>query len=147
MEKYYNELKTNIDKSEILPILIDFQEKFGYIDYDFINALSERANISAGNIYGIVSFYSQFRFSKNAKYHIKLCSGISCHTKKSIDLKHEIFKQFGLNANGFSSDGKYSFELVNCLGACAQGPIIEINGKYFTNLKKRDIIQILHEIE
>ncbi|MCK9254482.1 MAG: NADH-quinone oxidoreductase subunit NuoE [Bacteroidales bacterium] len=147
MEKYLKDLKSEIDRSEILPILIDYQEKFGFLNYDFISALSERANLPAGNIYGIASFYPQFNFSPKAKYNIKLCSGISCHLKNIKELKAEIFKHTKLNSNGFSSDGKYSFEFVNCLGACAQGPVMKINDKHYINLTKMDIIKIFHELE
>lgn len=145
MDEYLNTLKKNIDKSELLPILQGFQNKYGHLSHEFIEKLSERTGIAAGNIYGTASFYSQFRFSPVAKYHIKLCSGISCHVNNIDLIKTEIYKETGLDDNGYTLNGKYSLELVNCLGACAQGPVLVINEKYFTNVKSRDVREIIRQ--
>lgn len=145
MEEYLNTLKKTIDKCELLPILQGFQNKYGHLSHEFIQKLSERTGIPAGNIYGTASFYSQFRFSPVAKYHIRLCSGISCHVNNAEAIRAEVFKLTGLDDSGHTTDGKYSFELVNCLGACAQGPILEINGAFFTKVKSRDVREIIRQ--
>jgi NADH-quinone oxidoreductase subunit E len=147
MEDYLESLKNNIDKHDILLILQGFQQRFGYLSQDFIVKLSERTGISAGSIYSIATFYSQFRFFPVSKYHIKICSGSSCHTNAMDSIKHEILKLTGLDKNAKSNDSKFSIEYVNCLGACAKGPVIEINGKFYAGLKSRDIKEIIANLD
>jgi NADH-quinone oxidoreductase subunit E len=147
MEEYLESLKNNIEKHDILPILQGFQQKYGYLTQDFILKLSERTGISAGSIYSTASFYSQFRFSPIPKYQIKVCSGTSCHINSIDSVKEEVLKQTGLDKNSKPSDSKYSIEFVNCLGACAKGPVIEINGKYFTEVKSRDVKDIIANLD
>jgi NADH-quinone oxidoreductase subunit E len=147
MEEYLESLKNSIDKHEILPILQGFQQKFGYLSQDFILKLSERSGISAGSIYSTASFYSQFRFSPVSKYHIKICSGSSCHVKAMESIKREILKLTSLDKNSKASDSRFSIEYVNCLGACAKGPVIEINGRFYMGLKSRDIKDIIDNLD
>lgn len=147
MEDYLESLKNNIEKHEVLPILQGFQQRFGYLSQDFILKLSERTGISAGDIYSTASFYSQFRFVPVSKYHIKICSGSSCHVNAIESIKNEILKLTGLDKNSKVSDSKFSVEYVNCLGACAKGPVIEINGKFYTGLKIRDIKDIIANLD
>lgn len=147
MEEYLNSLKNNIDKHDLLSILQGFQQKFGYLSQEFIIKLSERTGIPAGNIYSTASFYSQFRFLPVSKYHIKICSGSSCHVKAMESIKDEVLKLTGLENSLKSNDLKYSIEYVNCLGACAKGPVIEINGKYYTGLKSRDLKDIIANLD
>lgn len=147
MEEYLESLKRNIEKHDILPILQGFQQRFGYLSQEFILKLSERTGISAGSIYSTASFYSQFRFVPVSKYHIRICSGSSCHVKAMESIKFEILKSTGLERNSKTSDSKFSIEYVNCLGACAKGPVFEINGKFYTGVKSRDIKDIIGNLD
>jgi NADH-quinone oxidoreductase subunit E len=146
MQEYIKYLKEHVEKRELLSILQDFQKKFGYINLDFIEELSKRIDIPAGKIYGIASFYNQFRFKPIGRYHIKICNGAACHVKTKDNLISEIYKLLNLKNKETSNDGKFSIELIPCMGACALGPIVEINGKYFTDVSFGDIKNIINSL-
>jgi NADH:ubiquinone oxidoreductase subunit E len=138
--------KSKYSKEDLLPILQDFQNQFGYIDLDFIEKLSKTLNIPSGKIYGIASFYSQFRFKPLGKYHIKLCSGASCHIITKEDLVKDIFEYIKNTPSGINNTELFSIELIPCMGACAQGPVMSINDKYFTKLTSAKLKEILKEL-
>ncbi len=147
MEEYISSLKKNIEKNELLPILQDFQNKFGYIDQYFIEQLSLKSGIPSGKIYSVASFYNQFRFQKQGKYHICMCSGASCHVNTKEMLITEIIKLTGINDKETSKDGKLSLDFIPCLGACALGPVMSINDKYYTQLTIKELKKIIHSLD
>jgi NADH-quinone oxidoreductase subunit E len=147
MQSYIDTLKKNIEKRELISILQDFQNRFGYIDINFIEQLSKRIGIPAGKIYGIASFYNQFRFKPLGKFHIKLCSGASCHIKTKDHVINEIYKLLDIRNKETSSDGKFSIELIPCMGACSLGPVLAINDKYYTQIKLVEIKKIIIDLK
>ncbi|MDR2010559.1 MAG: NAD(P)H-dependent oxidoreductase subunit E [Bacteroidales bacterium] len=147
MQNYIDSLKEHIEKRELLSILQNFQNKFGYIDLNFIEQLSKRINVPAGKIYGIASFYNQFRFKPKGRHHIKICSGAACHIKTKDNLTSEIYKILNLKNKETSSDGKFSIEFIPCMGACALGPIIAVNDRYFMNVSLNDFKIIISNLD
>lgn len=147
MEDFIKDIKSSglkLNQAQLLPLLQRFQNKFGYIDIKFIEELSKILNIPAGKIYGIASFYNQFRFSPRGKYHIEFCSGASCHIKVKEDLKLEVESHLNQKTN----QGKdfVSVDYIPCMGACAQGPVVAINGKYYTKLNIMKLRELLNNL-
>lgn len=147
MDEYIKQLPTVIPKSNLLRILQDFQEKFGYIDNEFIHELGKRTGVQPGKIYGIASFYSQFRFKPSGKYIINICSGVACHVNEVDDLILEFEKLTGIKDGETSNDGLFSLELVPCLGGCANGPVVKINEQYYTNVTKLSLTKIIQDLK
>ncbi|HOK38381.1 MAG: NAD(P)H-dependent oxidoreductase subunit E [Bacteroidales bacterium] len=147
MEEFLNKLPTSVSKTELLRILQEFQDKYGYLDNDFIHELSKKIGIQPGKIFGIASFYSQFRFKPSGKYIVNLCSGVACHINSSENLINEFTKLTGLKDGETSTDGKITLELVPCLGGCANSPVVKVNDKYYIKVTKTDLLKIIQELK
>ncbi|MFP4448417.1 MAG: NADH-quinone oxidoreductase subunit NuoE [Bacteroidota bacterium] len=130
-------------RENLIPILQDIQDEYGYLTEDSIKELGEYLGIPTSKIYSLATFYSKFRFHPEGKYHLKLCRGISCHLKGSTNLLNVIEKKIGIKDGETTSDGIYSLEVVACMGACAFGPVLQINGQYYTNLDEDKLEEIL----
>ncbi|MDD2387192.1 MAG: NAD(P)H-dependent oxidoreductase subunit E [Bacteroidales bacterium] len=146
MEKYISKLPDKVYKHELLSYLQEFQDMFGYIDLSFIEVLSKNSGIPSGKIFGITSFYNQFRFKPKGKFHIQVCEGSSCHVNAEIGLIEDIKKLIKADEKDTSNDGLYSLEIIPCMGACSQGPVISINGKFHTKVSKEDIKKIFSDL-
>ena len=146
---FLNILNKYPDKSgkDLIPVLQDLQNKFGYISEKHINDLSNQFDLACSKIYSVATYYNQFRFSPNTKTIIKICEGSACHAFRSHEIHEELLKQLRINENGVSSDGNFSIERVPCFGACALAPVIEINGTFYTRLNKRKLIKILNDLK
>ncbi|MDD4149865.1 MAG: NAD(P)H-dependent oxidoreductase subunit E [Bacteroidales bacterium] len=147
MEKYISKLPDKVYKHELLSYLQEFQDMFGYIDLNFIEALSRNSSIPSGKIFGVASFYNQFRFKPKGKYHVQVCEGSSCHVNAEIGFIDEIKKTLKTDEKDTSNDGLYSLEIIPCMGACSQGPVISINGKFYTKVTKEDIKIIFSNLD
>lgn len=143
MEKFMESLPEKVKKNEILYYLQEFQDMFGYIDLSLIELLSQKSDIPSGKIYGVASFYNQFRFKPKGRIHVQVCEGSSCHLNNGLAIIEELKKLTKTDEKEISSDGKYSFEIIPCMGACSQGPVVAINGKFFTKVKVTELKSIL----
>jgi NADH-quinone oxidoreductase subunit E len=130
-------------KDALISLLQEIQEQTGYLTEESISKVSSHMNIPLNKIYGVATFYDQFRFWKKGKYHIQICNGTACYINRSTNLRKELEKIPGLKCGQTSPDGKFSFEIVNCLGACANSPVMIINGKAYGNIVPGTIRKIL----
>lgn len=133
-----------VRKDDLVPILQEIQEVQGYLSEEAINKVGEYINIPTSKIFSLATFYSYFRFIPKGKYHIKICRGTSCHLNRSKLLVAEIYKQLKIKNKETSKDGLFSLEIVECMGACAAGPIMSINDKYYTNLTIDSLSEIIN---
>ncbi|MGM0650055.1 MAG: NAD(P)H-dependent oxidoreductase subunit E [Bacteroidota bacterium] len=135
-------------KKDMIPVLQDIQNKFGLISESHINEVSNALNVPCSNIYGVATYYDQFKFTADSKVHIKICNGSACYINGYQDILTELRKHLNIQDNGISADGTYSLEKVPCFGACALSPIVEVNGTFYTKVTKRkirEIIKTIHE--
>ena len=100
-------------------------------------------NLPASKIFGVATFYNQFRFSPKGKYHIELCRGTACHVLGSKTVLEQVEKQLKLKAGQTSRDGQFSLEVVACIGACGLAPVIAINGEFHAKVTTESIKEIL----
>ena len=121
-------------KDSLIPILQEIQREAGHLSDTSIQAVGKYMNIPLNKIYGIATFYDQFSFEKKGRYHIQICQGTGCHLKRSSLFLSEIEKTLQVKAGQTTKDGKISLEVVNCLGACCNGPVVSINGTFHGNL-------------
>jgi NADH-quinone oxidoreductase subunit E len=121
---------TQKDKSNLIPILQAIQKKEGYISPDAVERISKHLLVSKGHIYGVASFFSQFKFNPPGRHSIKICLGTACHVRGAQIIAEEFERELGIKAGETTHDLEFSFETVNCLGACALGPVVVIDGKY-----------------
>jgi NADH:ubiquinone oxidoreductase subunit E len=132
----------NRQRDDLIPMLHKMQEQFGYLSEELIVELSRYLDISVNKIYGVATFYDDFRFGPRGKYHIRLCHGTACHVAGATTILAELEKHLKIKNGETDKAGLFSLEVVSCIGACGLAPLIEINGEYFTTLKPSSLKDI-----
>ncbi len=130
----------------LIPILQDIQDEIGFLSEEAIVQVGKHLQMPTSKIYGLATFYNQFRFHPKGKYHIQLCHGTSCHVMGAVTLLEIIEKKLKIKAGATSRDGSYSLEIVPCMGACAFSPIISVNGEFHGNLNQLELEKILDQL-
>ncbi len=133
-------------KSAMLPVLHLAQDEFKVLSDDVIEYLSDIMGFSPAYIKGVVTFYKLFNTKPVGKYHIQLCTNISCSILGSEDILAYLKEKLGLNEGEVSSDGKFSLTTVECLGSCGTAPVMQINNTYYENLTKEKVDEILKNL-
>ncbi len=134
---------SDMDRDNLIPILQDLQDSDGYLTEDAIKQVSDHLNLPASKVYGLATFYNQFHFTQQGKYHIQVCHGTSCHLKGGGSLIKEIKKLLHIEDGEITKDGLFSLEVLSCIGACAQSPVISVNGEFFPGLDKKKLNEII----
>lgn len=130
-------------KHNIMTVLQKTQEIFGYIPQDSIKMMSEKIGVAESEIFGIVTFYSQFSLTPKAKYNIDVCLGTACFVLGANEVLQKILSKLNLKVGQISSDGKWIVTSCRCLGCCGLAPAITINGEVYGKLKPEDIDKII----
>lgn len=131
----------------VIGLLQDIQEKKGFISHEDIVKISKNLDIPAVNLYGVLTFYSQFKLNKPGKYKISICRGTACHVKNSDVLLRSIEKILKIKPGETTKDEKFSLESVNCIGACAKAPAMMINEKVYGDLTEDKMKRIIDSLE
>jgi NADH:ubiquinone oxidoreductase subunit E len=146
MEKALEKILTNYRNNEgnIITILQDVEETFGYIPEEAVNWFSKKLDIPASHFYGIATFYAQFHLKPRGKNVITVCRGTACHVKGSERLLNRVFIELDIPAGEDTSDDlKFTVEKVNCVGACGIAPVVifnkEVHGKMSLDKLIRDL--------
>ena len=135
------------NKSSLIPLLQKIQEKYGFLSVDEMQKVSEYLEIPLSKVYGVATFYSQFRFRALGKFAISICHGTSCHVNGSVDIA-QIFKdEFEIDEGGITPDGLVSLERVACLGCCSISPVIQINDKIYGYLTRKKVDKLIKKIK
>jgi len=148
MEKLENILKEfqPVKRDSLIPILQAVQDEFGYLSSEAVEEIGAHLKLPTSKIYGLATFYNQFTFSTRGKYHIRVCNGSTCHIDHSSSLLKEIRKQLAIGDGESTRDGMFSLEIVACIGACGQSPVIAINNEFFPKVNTQRIREILENI-
>jgi NADH-quinone oxidoreductase subunit E len=125
--------------SEIIPILQEIQDVFGYISESSMQAVARFVNVPESQIYGVATFYAQFRFEPRGKKHSMVCRGTACHVNGSAKILEEVEAALGIKAGETTSDLENSLETVACIGACSLAPAVMINGKVEAKLDSKKV--------
>ena len=149
MNKSLNEILSTYsgDKSELIPILQDIQSNIGYLPEDDIIKVSKFTGVPESEIYGVATFYTQFRFTPLGKKHIMVCKGTACHVKGAPTIIEGIERHLGIKEGEVTFDMEYSLESVGCLGCCALAPCAMINEDVESNLTLRDVKKIFSRMK
>ena len=149
MSKSLNDILASFsgDKSEIISILQDIQSNMGYLPEQAILEVSKFTGVPESEIYGVATFYTQFRFLPVGKKHIMVCKGTACHVKGATQIIEGIERHLGIKEGEVTFDLEYSLESVGCLGCCALAPCAMINGDVESNLTLRDVKRIFSRMK
>ncbi len=128
----------------MMPVLQQAQEIYGYLPVEVQKIVAQGLGAPLEEVYGVVSFYSQFSLNPKGEISIGVCMGTACYVKGSADILDRIsMKLGGLQAGDTSADGKYSIEATRCIGACGLAPVITVNGEVYGRLAAKDVDDIL----
>ena len=135
------------NKSNLLPILQQVQDELGYISEKAVEDISKFLRISENEIFGVASFYKHFKFVEMGKCSVKVCMGTACHVRGSRNILDEFKRRLTIEPGQTTSDKLFSLETVNCLGACALGPIAVVDGDYHGQLKVKAVEQLIEKVK
>ncbi len=124
----------NAGRDHLIPILQEVQESEGYLSKDSMAKIADYLKLSPAKVYGVASFYNQFRFNAPGKYQIQVCRGTACHVKGSLALLEALQRELKIEPGQTTKDGMFSIEVVACIGACGLAPVICINGEFHAAL-------------
>jgi len=130
----------------LIPILQEIQEEHGHLSEEAIIKVGVFVGMSTTKIYGLATFYDQFRFVPSGKVRIKICHGTSCFLNGSQAVISKIRDEIGTLPGQTSRDGNFSYEIVTCMGGCNNGPVININGEYYTYIKPEHIPELIRKL-
>jgi NADH-quinone oxidoreductase subunit E len=132
-------------RGSLIPILQDIQEKFGYLSEEAVGELERLMGVSANEIYGVATFYAQFRFRPPGQHTIRVCQGTACHVRGGYLILQEFQRHLGIKAGQTTADGKFDLERVACLGCCALAPVVAVDGKVRAAVTVKKIPSILSQ--
>jgi NADH-quinone oxidoreductase subunit E len=115
------------DRGMLIPILQQVQQEFGYISPEDVEHIARFTRVSEGEIFGVASFYSQFRFHKPGKHSVKVCLGTACHVRGGDRILDLMERQLNIKSGETTPDGQFSLERVACFGCCALAPVVVVD--------------------
>ncbi len=127
----------------LIPVLQRIQDEFGFLSEEAVASVGSYLKLPASRIYGLATFYNQFRFKPKGKYHFVVCNGSGCHLKGSKELIKCLRKNLGIAEGETSRDGLFSLEVQSCIGACGSGPVFSLNGTYYPKADEKLIRQVI----
>jgi NADH-quinone oxidoreductase subunit E len=132
---------------ELISLLQTVQKKDGYISEENVRQIAHFLKVSETHVYGVASFYTQFRFTRPGDQTIRVCLGTACHVQGGEQLSQEIQKILGISPGESTPDHRFDFQEVACLGCCAQAPVVEINGKVYGKMTTDQLRKVIKEHE
>jgi NADP-reducing hydrogenase subunit HndA len=139
VEKYKNA------KGALIPVLHEVQEVYGYLPMNVQKQISESMNIPLSEIYGVVTFYTQFSLKPKGRFKVSACMGTACYVKGSSKILDALQEKLGIHVGDCTEDGKFSLDACRCIGACGLAPVIMINDDVYGRLTADDIEKVLEK--
>jgi NADH-quinone oxidoreductase subunit E len=130
-------------RDSLIPILQKIQDEEGFLSKNSVIKVGNHLNIPSSKIFGVATFYNQFRFEPVGKYHVQVCRGTACHVLGSATVLEEIEKTLKVKAGKTTKDGLFSIEVVACIGACGLAPVISVNGEFHAKVTAKSIQTIV----
>ncbi len=123
------------------------QEQNGYITHEVMEEIANLLQVDPVEVLGVVHFYTMYYTKKMGKYHIQVCTNVSCMLRGAYELWDQVKDKLGIDNLGVTEDGKFSLEEVECMGACGYAPMIAVNEDYYENLTKEKVTEILDSLK
>jgi NADH-quinone oxidoreductase subunit E len=131
------------DKSSLIGLLQDVQGIYGYLPEPALLDISDFLDLPVSRIYGVATFYNQFRLKPLGKHVIRVCRGTACHVKNSANILFALETTLGVKAGETTRDKNFTLETVACIGACSIAPVINVDSDYYGRVEVKDITRIL----
>jgi len=140
-----------VDKYQAKPnalimILQDVQRHYRYLPRDALKSVAEKMNLPLARIYGVATYYRSFSLKPKGKNHICVCTGTACHVRQAVVIVDKLQRELGIKPGDTTPDMEFSLETVNCLGACALGPLVTANDVYYGNMTVSRVDRMLDRL-
>ena len=135
--------KYNCEEGMLIPILQDIQAEYNYLPKETLIQVAEILDIPIIQVYRVATFFKTFSLKPKGEHHISVCLGTACHVRNAPNVKDKLERDLGIKAGDTTDDLKFSLDTVNCLGACALGPIVVVNGEYHGEMNTVKVGKIL----
>jgi NADH-quinone oxidoreductase subunit E len=133
----------NAKRDALIPLLQEVQQQQGYLSREAVLRIGKHLKLPASKIYGVATFYNQFRFQPQGRNHIQVCRGTACHVKGSAAVLDAIKRELKVEPGQTTRDGQFSLEVVACIGACGLAPVICVNGEFHAGVTTQKVSKIL----
>jgi NADH-quinone oxidoreductase subunit E len=141
IDKYSNE------KGVLIQLLLDIQHELNWIPKEAVIRINQRLKIPVSEIYRVASFYTALSLKPRGRHLVRVCSGTACYVRGGQRILDSVERSLGIKNRETSKDGNFTLETVNCLGCCALGPVVEIDGKYYGTPTPRKVEELLSQIK
>ena len=131
----------------VLSSLLAIQDSIGYIPEEAIEEVAVHSNTSINSVFGVASFYPNFRFTPPGEHTVEVCWGPTCHLKGSTEILEIVLAKLGLVSEGDTEDGKVSFRFNTCLGACSQAPVLSLDHELYGNVDSDMAEKLLGDLD
>jgi NADH-quinone oxidoreductase subunit E len=145
LDKILEEYKSQ--QGAVIPILQRAQEVYGYLPKEVMAAISEKANIPITRLYGVATFYAQFRLTRRGRHLVRVCDGTACHVRGAPKIVDAIEKSIHVKPGESDPDYKYTVEIVYCLGSCGLAPVTVVDEKVYGQTKPEDLTKRLNQLD
>jgi len=133
-------------RGAVIPVLQKAQELYGWLPREVLEVIGREMKVPMSQIYGVVTFYSQFYLTRRGKYIVRQCDGTACHVRGAARIIEAVERELNVRAGETTPDYKYTFEVVYCLGSCGLSPVAVVNDKVHGRLTPEQMIRILREL-
>ncbi|MBS3763240.1 MAG: NADH-quinone oxidoreductase subunit NuoE [Planctomycetes bacterium] len=133
-------------RSEMIPLLQDVQEEFGYIPAPAMERIADFINIPSSRVYGVATFYAQFYLTRQGEHRIKLCQGTACHVRGAKKILDTLEETLGIGAGETTEDYRFSLETVACFGSCALAPVMVVDGEVHGRMTPQKAEEIVEDL-
>ena len=139
--------RTDLSREQLIPLLQEIQSREGFLSKATMAELAAALDTPVASVYGVATFYNQFRFAPLGEHVIEVCRGTACHVKQSLTLAQHLQRKLKLRPNGNSPDGRFSVISVACLGACSIAPVIKLDGEFYGHLTVEKLDALLDGVD
>jgi NADH:ubiquinone oxidoreductase subunit E len=133
------------ERENLIPLLQEIQDRFHYLSPETVQAVAQHLDLSENDVYGVATFYAQFRFVPPGLHHVKVCEGTACHVRGSGLILDAISRSTGIIPGQTSADGQFSLERVACFGSCALAPVVVVDDKVYGRMTAAKTTKLIED--
>jgi len=135
------------NQGQLIGILQDVQKQYNYLPQDALKKVAKYLDVPLTRIYSVATFFKAFSLEPRGKNHVCICMGTACHVRGAPKVLSEVERELGIKAGETDKDLKYTLETVNCVGACALGPVAVVNGEYHGKLDMQKTAKMINDMK
>ncbi len=135
-----------LTREQTIPLLQEIQAAEGFLSAEAMVAVAEALETPVSRVYGVATFYNQFRFQPLGRYTIQVCRGTACHVRGSLNVLEWVRRHLAIDPGQTTRDGLFSLEVVACLGACGLAPVVCINGEFYASATSEKLSRLLAQL-